>query len=136
MKTLFALLLIISACTLSHKAVAQATLQEGKEGEILQAPKCSKLVNRSDQTIMGTLSTAGQTIASGDMVRHRNNFTLQAGQELEFCVAGPFFEGRRVEIILRTIIPLFDCKTKLDSPVYLDATPDENGFKKLSATCS
>ena len=115
---------------------AQTLREQGKEGEILDTPICSKLINRSDQAIMGTLLTAAQTLESGDSVRHRDNFKLEAGAEKDFCVAGPFYEGRRVEIILRTVIPLFTCRTKLDSPIYLDVMEDENGIRKLSATCS
>ena len=115
---------------------AQTLREQGKEGEILDTPICSKLINRSDQAIMGTLLTAAQTLESGDSVRHRDNFKLAAGAEKDFCVAGPFYEGRRVEIILRTVIPLFTCRTKLDSPIYLDVMEDENGIRKLSATCS
>lgn len=125
-------IILLSPC----KGMAQMSLMEGKEGEILQSPICSKLVNRSDQTILGTLMTAKQQVASGEVVEHSDNFRLNAGAEQEFCVAGPFFEGRRIKIVLRTLIPLFECKTKIDKPVYLDAQPDENGFKKLSADCS
>jgi hypothetical protein len=108
----------------------------GREGEIIARPICSAIVNRSDQAILGTLSTAGQAMPSGDVIRHRDNFRLEAGDRREFCSTGPFYEGQRLEIVLRTIIPLFDCKTKIDrGDIYLDAIEDEYGVKKLSATC-
>lgn len=116
--------------------MAQTLREQGKEGEILDTPICSKLINRSDQAIMGTLLTAAQMLESGDSVRHRDNFKLESGAEKDFCVAGPFYEGRRVEIVLRTVIPLFNCRTKVDSPIYLDVIEDANGIRKLSATCS
>lgn len=105
------------------------------EGEIIRQPICSALINRSDQTIIGTLSTASQKVESGDVVKHRSNFRLAAGEKMEFCSSGPFYEGRRLEVVIRTLIPLFDCKTKIDQPVYLDATEGAAGFRKLSATC-
>jgi len=104
-------------------------------GEITSRPVCGKLVNRSDQTIMGKIATKSQMLPSGDMVAHQENFKLLSGQEREICAAGPFFQGRRLELTLRTIIPLFSCYTKIDRTIYLDAKPDETGFKKLSATC-
>lgn len=132
MKT--ALFLLILLC--SMPALAQRPLiSAGKEGEILSRPICSWLTNRSDQTIIGTLATASQTIASGDVVKHRDNFRLEAGERRQFCAAGPFYEGQRLELTLRTLIPLFQCKTKIDREIFLDAKEDENGFKKLSATC-
>jgi hypothetical protein len=105
-------------------------------GEITSSPICGKLKNRSEQTIMGTMATKSQKIASGDLVAHQENFKLKAGEEREFCAAGPFFEGRRLELTLRTVIPLFSCYTKIDREIFLDAKPDKpGGFKKLSATC-
>lgn len=104
-------------------------------GEITTQPMCGKLVNRSAQTIMGTIATKSQKLSSGDMVAHQENFKLLSGEERELCTTGPFFEGRRLELTLRTLIPLFSCYTKIDRTIYLDAKPDETGFKKLSATC-
>ncbi len=107
----------------------------GKEGEVLAAPICGKLVNRSDQTIMGEISTAPQILPSGISAKHRDNFRLKSGEEKEICAAGPFYEGRRLQLVIRTLIPLFDCKTQIDGIVYLDSEPQEAGFRKLSATC-
>ena len=113
-----------------------APFNSGKEGEIISKPICSWLTNRSGQTIMGFIATASQKVASGDVVKHRDNFRLAAGERRQFCAAGPFHEGRRLELTLRTIIPLFSCKTKIDKEIFLDAKPDESGFVKLTATCS
>ncbi len=119
----------------AQSAMPDLNLNAGKEGEIATSPLCSALINRSDQTILGTLSTATQTIETGETVKHQNNFRLAAGEKMEFCSTGPFYEGRRLAIVLRTLIPLFECKTMIDEPVYLDAVEQPGGFRKLSATC-
>lgn len=119
-------------------AFAQPTMPsvtEGMAGEIISEPICTDLINRSDQLIMGTILTAPQTLESGDSVRHRRNFKLEAGTKEQICAAGPFYEGRRIELVIRTLIPLFTCRTTLTQEIYLDATPGEGGMKKLSATC-
>lgn len=116
-------------------AHAQGAPSRQPAGEITSSPICGKLKNRSDQTIMGTMATKQQKLPSGDLVAHQENFKLAAGEEREFCAAGPFFEGRRLELTLRTLIPLFSCYTKIDREIFLDAKPDDTGFKKLSATC-
>lgn len=110
-------------------------MSEEPEGEVLREPICSALINRSDQTILGTLSTAPQEAASGDKIAHRDNFRLASGEKKEFCVSGPFYEGRRIKLVIRTLMPLFECKTRVEEPVYLDAEEGDNGMKKLSATC-
>ena len=121
---------------LTVPAFAQTSATEGKEGELLPQPLCTYLINRSDQTIIGTISTASQTLPSGDSVKHRSNFKLAAGAREQICAAGPFYEGRRLELVIRTLIPLFSCKTKLDQEIFLDSLPQPGGFRKLSATCS
>ena len=128
---------IFLVCLFSFPALAQIAMPPlgGKEGEITSQPICTYLTNRSDQTILGTISTAAQTLPSGDSVRHRDNFRLAAGERKQICTTGPFYEGRRLEIVLKTLLPLFDCKTRIDREIFLDATLQESGFKKLSATC-
>lgn len=124
------ILLVLSAMP----AFAQVSSRQAA-GEIVSQPICTYLVNRSDQTIMGTMATKSQTLADGTVAAHSDNFKLGAGERRQFCAAGPFFEGRRLELTIRTLIPLFSCYTKIDRDIYLDAKPDQGGFKKLSATC-
>ncbi len=128
-------LFLLFCLMIATPAFAQVPPSREPAGEITSQPICGTLKNRSDQTIMGTMATKSQKIASGDMVAHQENFKLLAGQERKFCAAGPFFEGRRLELTLRTLIPLFSCYTKIDREIFLDAKPGPGGFKKLSATC-
>jgi len=129
------ILLFIIAAFLSSPVLAQIPAPSMPDGEILPKPICSALVNRSDVSILGSIVTQKQTIADGTKVAHRDNFKILAGQRKEFCVSGPFFEGRRVEIVLRTVVPLFSCKTKLDKEIFLDSEAVAEGTRKLSATC-
>ena len=127
----FVLILILLSAV---PAYAQPPSRQ-QTGEITSRPICGKLINRSDQTIMGTMATKSQRLPGGEMAAHQENFKLLSGEKREFCAAGPFFEGQRLELTLRTLIPLFSCYTKIDRDIFLDAKPDETGFKKLSATC-
>lgn len=121
--------------TLALPAMAQFTALSGKEGEILSKPICSALVNGSDVAIQGTLSTATQILKNGDPARHRDNFKLQPGERKEFCASGPFFEGRRLELVIRTMIPLFECKTKIDREIVLKSAKEDDDIRKYSANC-
>ena len=85
--------------------------------------------------MMGSLETAGQMLADGTMARHQDNFRLKAGEEKEFCASGPFYAGRKLYLVLRSLVPLFSCRTRIEQPIYLDAKPDEGGTVRLSATC-
>jgi len=129
-------LLLIFAAVPALAQPAPPTVGEGKEGEIIQTPICTYMTNRSEQTIIGTIGLAAQTLPDGQVAALSENFKLKAGEKRQVCAAGPFFEGRRIKIVLRTIMPLFECKTKMNHEIFLDADPQAEGFKKLSATCS
>lgn len=128
--------ILLLALLAAPSSFAQINNLPQKEGEVLSKPICSALKNRSDVSIQGTLATAPQTLKNGDISRHRDNFRLMPGERKEFCVSGPFFEGRRIELTIRTLIPLFDCKTKITKEILLDSIIQDDGSRKYSATCS
>jgi hypothetical protein len=117
---------------LSPAAVAQGF---EPEGEILPAPLCSNLINRSKVTIHGSIETAKQELSDGTEARHVSNFKLAPEEETKICVSGPFYEGRRVGLTIRTLFPLFTCNTKLGQDIYLDATSLTGEGWEYSATC-
>jgi hypothetical protein len=106
-----------------------------KEGEVLSKPICTDLVNASSVTIQGTIATAAQITPDGTSVRHRDNFRLQAGEKKQICASGPFYEGRRLELVIRTLFPLFECKTRIDRDILIRSTVQEDGTRKYSANC-
>lgn len=129
--------MIVLLCLPVITAQAQFDLDvgAGKEGEITSAPLCTQLINRSKQEIMGTISTAPQALNSGDVAPMRENFKLSPDEKKDVCTTGPFLAGRKINLILRTIIPLFECETALTGPIYLDVVTTDSGFRTLSATC-
>lgn len=85
--------------------------------------------------IYGTLSTdvAGQK--EGVDVRHKSAFSLTEGQRIEVCSQGPFYEGERLELTLKTMFPVFSCRTKIDREITLSVTPRMGGGYDYNATC-
>jgi hypothetical protein len=106
-----------------------------REGAYSQKPLCAKILNGSDIALIGTLLTAPQTIESGDKVRHRKNFKLQPGEKADFCATGPFYQGQRLELVLRTAFPVFTCRTKIDREIVLSATRGADGRMTYGANC-
>lgn len=111
-----------------------AVLAQGA-GEITPRPICGKIINRAGQTVMLTIDTKAQKVKSGDMLRHSENLKLADGEEREICARGPFYEGQRLELTIRSLVPLFTCQTKIDRTITIESTPTDSGGKKLSATC-
>lgn len=113
---LFALSLAAGLFTGAGAALAQ---------EIVKDPICFTVRNEAPYKIYGNFITDYYTTPNGTQARHRSNFRLEeAGakdekegfptDKAEFCSYGPFMEGRRLELVLRTLVPIFSCKTKID----------------------
>ncbi|MCB1558575.1 MAG: hypothetical protein KDJ50_06600 [Alphaproteobacteria bacterium] len=108
---------------------------ETKAGDVTPFDECANLRNMSNQTIMGVVRTAPFKSTVGEVERHEGSFRLEPDEIATICSQGPFYDGYRVELIIRTIIPLFTCKTRLSGDIYLRKTETEDGITKLYADC-
>lgn len=104
-------------------------------GEVTPFEECATLRNMSDQTIMGVIRTAPFKVKGGAPQRHEGPFRLEEGETVQICSTGPFYDGYKVELVLRTIIPLFTCKTRLSGDIMLRKTETAEGYTKLYADC-
>ena len=98
-------------------------------------PLCSTIENPNEYTVYGTIASEYYTLPSGEKTRHWENFKLGPSSQVEFCSTGPFFEGYRVQLMLRTLIPVFDCKTQLGKPIRIIMEKNEDGDTVTYATC-
>lgn len=126
MKAAFSFLLILIVCAATCPVQA---------GEVTPFEECATLRNLSDQTIMGVVRTAPFRARGGEVQRHEGTFRLEADETARICSSGPFYDGYRVELVIRTIIPLFNCKTRLSGDIILRKTVTKQGFTKLYAEC-
>lgn len=110
-------------------------IEFGKEGEISRQPDCANLINRSSVTMNGTIALMPQTLPDGKIQQYMDNFKLAPNESREICASGPFYAGRRLELTIRSLIPLFSCKTSLAGDIHLDMSEDYEGVKQYSATC-
>lgn len=122
-----------------------------KAGEIVHEPICFDVINESPHSVNGSFVTDLYTNPNtGNQAHHRSNFRLQAAGSVdeekgyptdraEFCSYGPFYEGRKLEFTIRTLFPVFSCKTNIESgPIVINSTPrtdDPMGGVDYSATC-
>ncbi len=127
------LFVILSCFFLPAPALAQ---------EILDSPICTQIVNEAEYTVRGTIATAGSTysdpndpVKDGTQARHSVNFKLEQGERWDVCSSGPFFPGQRLELTLRTLFPIFECRTSLVAPIVIRSERDANGDLKTWAEC-
>ncbi|MCB1532682.1 MAG: hypothetical protein KDJ35_07420 [Alphaproteobacteria bacterium] len=120
------------------------------DGEIVQEPICFVVINDAPHMVLGSFVTDTYTKTDGSIGRHRSNFRLQESgavdkekgyptDRAEFCSYGPFFEGRKLEFTIRTLFPVFSCKTNIESgPITIKSIPrkdDPMGGFDYTATC-
>lgn len=102
-------------------------------GEVTPFKECATLRNAAGQEVMGVIRT-DQFIYKGKLDRHEGNFNLKDDETVTICSTGPFFEGYKVELTIRTIMPLFSCKTRLSGEIVI-RRKEQDGFNVLYADC-
>jgi hypothetical protein len=95
--------------------------------------ECATIINSANQQVTGVIKTDSFKF-QGQIRRHEKNFILQDGETVEVCSTGPFFPGYKVELTIRTIMPLFTCKTRLSGNIFIRRKEIDN-FTSLYAEC-
>lgn len=104
-------------------------------GQAAAAPDCFRIVNRAPYTVIGAINGNYDTLPSGQKVRRNRNFRLFTGESTEMCTTGPYYEGGRVELVIRSLVPLFSCFTLPtgEIPIYGQRLPE--GGTRTWAEC-
>ena len=119
--------------SLDTPAILQAPT--GAAGEVGQVPQCFNVINKAPYTVLGTVVTDYYTRPDGVKARHRSNFNLKTGEQTRFCTQGPYYEGGKLELVLRTLVPVFDCKTRVDADIIINGRIKPEGGTDSWAVC-
>ncbi len=115
--------------------------------EITPQPICFTLRNEAPYRVYGEVSTDYYTAPDGSKARHTGSFRLEkAGTKreekdyfidrTEFCSSGPFYPNRQLEITLRTLFPIFSCKTNIElGEIVIKGHIKSDGTTKTWITC-
>lgn len=114
--------------------------------DIVQEPICFTVVNEAAYKVYGNFGTDQYVRPDGIKARHRSNFRLEEAGSLheegypldraEFCSYGPFYPDRKLELVLRTLVPIFSCLTKVDQgPIIISGYRKPEGGTNTTAAC-
>lgn len=110
-------------------------------------PICFIVRNEAPYRVYGQFSTEYYTAPDGTKARHTGTFRLEKGgskhpeegyftDRSEFCSSGPFYPGRQLELTLRTLIPIFSCKTNIElGEIVIKGKRNQDGTTKTWAIC-
>lgn len=92
--------------------------------EVLDQPICFKVMNKDTQKIYGSVETAP---LPGQFSGHAQNFNVEIDNFVEFCTSGPLYEGQRIRVELKSIVPFFSCKTSIHQDIVIQREKDAQG---------
>lgn len=117
--------LVIFVFCLVMPQIAAAQVVDNSKLDIVQEPICFALRNEAEYRIYGNFATDRFTRPDGIVARHRSTFRLEAAgskdedgkytDREEFCSYGPFLPNRMLILTLRTLFPVFECRTRIDT---------------------
>jgi hypothetical protein len=97
--------------------------------------RCFAIWNKAPYTVTGSVNTNYYDTAAGTKVRANRNFRLAPGAKQDLCSFGPFYPGERVELVLRTLMPIFSCYTVAQGDIMVYGTIKPEGGTKTWAEC-
>lgn len=98
-------------------------------------PHCATIRNETGDRIFASIRSAYTANAAGEQKRHEGSFRLEKGEKTEVCSTGPFYPGYQVELVVKTMIPIFSCKTRLAGTITLTSSRDKDDVYRVTATC-
>ncbi len=104
-------------------------------GDVSDEAQCFNVINRAPYSVFGSIHTNYYVRPDGVKTRHKSNFRLQPSEKAEFCTYGPFYDGQKVELVLRTLVPIFDCKTAVTEDIIIYGRRKSEGGTETWATC-
>jgi len=115
--------------------------------EITSQPICFTVRNEAPYRVYGEIGTDRIANADGQKIRHTGTFRLEKPGTVdpetgypkdvsEFCSSGPFFPGRQLNLTLRSLFPIFECRTSVElGEVVIKGQVNEDGTSKTWAVC-
>lgn len=116
------------------------------EGEVTEQPICFVLKNTAPYTVITEIATNYFQTADGQRDNYTSVMHIRAAgsvneegnpiDEREICTSGPFYEGRKIRLVIKTLFPIFECKTAIDrGEVIIKGHRKEEGGTETYAEC-
>lgn len=138
MKYLLALLILMNAAVCAARAedIMPALPAIAPAAGATGPQVCGTIVNKAEYKIYGTIMTDIAGERNGIPARHTQTLVLEPQDKVQVCSSGPFFAGGTLELTLKSLVPLFSCRTRIDrGDIIITNKPRPEGGQDWSATC-
>ena len=109
------------------------------QAEELYSPEaqCALIRNAMSTTASVAIRTDFYTKPDGKRSYFEDILKLDAGKEREVCAKGPFLPEYKVYLTVKSFVPLFDCKTKLQGEIVIRERKSKSGEgREIYASCA
>jgi hypothetical protein len=97
--------------------------------------RCFNVFNNAPYSVTGSMITDLYAAADGAQGRQRENFRLKPKESVRICSNGPFYPGERLELVLRTLVPIFSCYTVAQGDIVIMGETKPEGGSKTWVDC-
>lgn len=104
-------------------------------GAVSISPRCFNVINKAPYSVYGSINTNFFIRDDGIKTRHKSNFRLKPEAYAQFCTSGPFYDGEKLELVLRTLVPIFHCKTAVYGDILIKGKRKPEGGTETWAEC-
>ncbi len=109
------------------------------QAEELYSPQaqCALIKNAMTTSASVAIRTDFYTKPDGKRSYYEDILKLDAGKEREVCAKGPFLPDYKVYLTVKSFVPLFDCKTKLQGEITIRERASKSGEgREVYALCA
>lgn len=148
----FISLLVLAVCSvwgwprMLAVAYAQPATVQSDNSQLLMPPpmieppnpdgsRCFTIFNTAPYTVTGSMVTALYETADATQARQRLNFRLKPKESHRYCSFGPFYPGERLELVLRTLVPVFSCYTVAQGEITIRGEIKASGGSRSWVDC-
>lgn len=97
--------------------------------------RCFTVTNKAPYSVTGSVNTNYFTAANGTRARKNVNFRLAPGARQQICTFGPYYPGNRIELVFRTLMPVFSCYTAAQGDIQVYGKVKPEGGSKTWVDC-
>ncbi len=100
-------------------------------------PQCADIKNETDGKVFVAIRTDFYAKPDGTRSYYETVLHLDPGKFQQVCAKGPFFPDYKVLLMVKSLLPLFDCKTKMQGTIAVRSRPakDNPEAHDYYATC-
>ncbi len=98
-------------------------------------PQCAIIHNETKGTAFVAIRTDFYAKPDGSKSYYEEVLHLKPDEKRQVCAKGPFYEGYKVSLIVKSLFPLYDCKTKLAGTIPVREKLKPEGGRDVYAVC-